>query len=123
MASVIVVDDDQYLREVLSFMLERLGHTVTTAGSPTEALAVFESHRFDAAILDWSMPGMTGGELCAQMRRDPAVADTPVMILTAHADQQTRDQALAAGADQFMTKPLSLADLSSGVEDLINARG
>ncbi|SEC28096.1 Response regulator receiver domain-containing protein [Nocardioides exalbidus] len=123
MASVIVVDDDQYLREVLSFMLERLGHTVTAAGSPTEALTVFESQRFDAAILDWSMPGMTGGELCEQIRRDPAVADTPIMILTAYADQQTRDHALAAGADQFMTKPLTLAELSSSVEALVNLRG
>jgi CheY-like chemotaxis protein len=123
MASVIVVDDDQYLREVLSFMLERLGHTVISAGSPTEALKEFESQRFDAAILDWSMPGMTGGELCQQMRRDPATADTPVMILTAYADQRTRDDAVAAGADQFLTKPLTLAELSSSVEALVNKRG
>ena len=122
MGRVLVVDDDQYLRDVLSFMLKRLGHEVSVEGSPTAALEVLATERFDVAILDWSMPGMTGGELCERLREDPVAGGMPVMILTAHADEQTRERALASGADRFATKPIKLADLAAAVDGLVGSR-
>ena len=122
MGTVLVVDDDQYLRDVLTFMLKRLGHEVSVTGSPSAALEVLATERFDLAILDWSMPGMTGGELCERLRENPAGGDLPVMILTGHADERTREQALASGAGHFATKPITLAELAAAVDGLVGSR-
>lgn len=122
MRRVLVVDDDQDMRDLITLMLRRAGYAAFSVASPFLALDVATSEQFDLAVLDWSMPGMDGGQLCARMREDPDIPDTPIMILTAHADQETRASAFAAGADEFMTKPFTLSELSTTVANLIGSR-
>lgn len=115
MATVLVVDDDDDIRDLIAIGVQRAGHEVTSLGHPDAALVVATEAAFDMAVLDWSMPGMNGGELCARLRELPHFGDRPVLILTAFADHETRDKARAAGATDFMTKPFSLRDLAEAV--------
>lgn len=74
---------------------------------------------FDAAIVDWSMPWMDGGELCVRLREIPGLREVPILVVTAHADQATRERAFAAGATRFITKPLSLKELVGVLDELL----
>lgn len=119
MPSVLVVDDDDDIRDIIELTLRRAGHDVTSIGDPLEALALASTTSFDLAVLDWSMPRMDGGELCAKLYELPHLRDVPVMVVTAHADQGTRDLATAAGAEGFLAKPFSLAGLTAAADELL----
>src|SRR5689334_8319278 len=111
MPNVLVVDDDQDMRDLIELVLRRSELDVVAVGSPLAALDVVASTHFDLAVLDWSMPQMDGGELCARLRELPELRDLPILILTAYADSATRDRAFAAGATDFLSKPFTLKDL------------
>ena len=119
MAEVLVVDDDDDIRELIALRVRRAGHRVTSVGSPDAALAVASSATFALALLDWSMPAMNGGQLCARMRELPHLAGMPILMVTAHADVETRAGAFAAGASAYLTKPFALRDLDAHVESLL----
>ena len=121
MADVLVVDDDDDIRELISMRVRRAGHRVTSAGDPLAALAYVTGARIDLALVDWSMPVMNGGELCAEMRQLPQLAGIPILVVTAHADLDTRERAFAAGATDYLTKPFALSDLDARVEALLAA--
>jgi CheY-like chemotaxis protein len=121
MSTVFVVDDDQDVRDLITFVLRRAGYDVECFGDPRAALARAESSGFDLAVLDWSMPHMDGGELCARLRQLPALATVPILILTAHADSATRERALDAGATGFMSKPFALTELTDIVATMLAA--
>lgn len=118
MAAVLVVDDDDDIRELIVSRLRRDDHDVTSSGDPQAALALAASASFDVAILDWSMPVMDGGELCARLRELPHLREIPILIVTAHADPATRRLAEAVGATDYMTKPFSLQQLAVTVRAL-----
>ena len=122
MSRVLVVDDDDDIRDLVSLRLEMDGHAVISFGDPVEALDRASTTRLDLAIVDWTMPDMDGGELCARLRELPHLAGTPILIVTAHADPRTRDHAFAAGADGYIAKPFSLLQLSEAVRDLLVPR-
>jgi two-component system, chemotaxis family, chemotaxis protein CheY len=122
MRKVLVVDDDEDMRDLIALMLKREGFEARTVASPFRALEVAVEEDYDVAILDWSMPGMDGGELCARLREHPDLRDKPVLVLTAHADPETRRQAFAAGADDFMTKPFTKGQLAEAVSALLDGR-
>ena len=119
MPNVLVVDDDQDMRDLIELVLRRSELDVVAVGSPLAALDVVTSTRFDLAVLDWSMPQMDGGELCARLREVPELAGLPILILTAYADSATRDRAFEAGATDFMSKPFTLKDLRGVVASLL----
>jgi CheY-like chemotaxis protein len=119
MSRVLVVDDEDDIRDLIAFVLRRQGYDVTSIASPLVALARATAEPFDLAVLDWSMPQMNGGELCARLRELPEMRDAPILIVTAHADPATRAQAERAGATQFVTKPFSLKHLGEVVADLL----
>jgi CheY-like chemotaxis protein len=119
MPNVLVVDDDQDMRDLIELVLRRSGLDVVAVGSPLAALDLVTTERFDLAVLDWSMPQMDGGELCARLREEPDLRDLPILILTAYADAATRDKAFAAGATDFMSKPFTLKDLRGVVATLL----
>ncbi len=99
MAAVLVVDDDEDIRDIITFRVRRDGHDVTSVGHPNAALDVAATETFDLAILDWSMPAMDGGELCERLHRLPHLDGIPVLIVTAHSDLATRQRAERAGGD------------------------
>lgn len=123
MPSVLVVDDDDDIREIIELTLRRAGHDVSSFGDPLEALALAMTTSFDLAVLDWSMPRMDGGELCAKLQELPHLRDVPVMVVTAHADQGTRDLATEAGATGFLAKPFSLVALTTAADELLAQAG
>lgn len=121
MSRVFVVDDDQDIRDLITFVLQRAGHEVVSVEDPLAALALAESTGFDLAVLDWSMPRMDGGELCARLRQLPPLAAVPILILTAHADPATRERAFEVGASGFMSKPFALDELTDVVAKMLAA--
>lgn len=119
MADVLVVDDEDDIRSFIALRVRRNGHTAHSHGDPREALTQATTDHVDLALLDWNMPFMNGGELCARLRALPHLADIPVVIITAFTDAETRAQAEAAGATGFLTKPFRMADLDAVVADAL----
>lgn len=108
MAEVLVVDDEDDIRELVAMCVQRAGHVARTFDSPRAALAYATKGHVDLALLDWSMPVMDGGELCARMRAVPHLAEIPILVVTAYTDEATRARAAEAGATGFIAKPFSL---------------
>lgn len=123
MAQVLVVDDDDDIREIVELRVSRAGHRVLGFGDPCAVLAAVADVPLDLALLDWSMPGMNGGELCARLRELPHLASLPVVVVTAHSDLETRERARAAGATGYLTKPFTMRDLDACVHDHLAAHG
>ena len=119
MAHILVIDDDFDLLNMLRLMLERGGHTVTTTADGADGLAKARELQPDLAIVDVMMPGVHGYQVCRALRDDPATASIVVLILTARAQPVDREAALAARADDYMSKPVSPAELIRKVDELL----
>jgi DNA-binding response OmpR family regulator len=105
-ATVLMVEDDAGLRQMLSWELEDLGYAVTAVKSCAEALDMLTVHRFDAALLDYCLPDGNGLDLLIALREK--VPSLPVIMSSALACAETRERALALGASCFLTKPASV---------------
>lgn len=117
---VLVVDDSSINLEVARKLLAREGAQVLTASSGPEALDRISRHReIDAVLLDVQMPGMDGVQVAQRLRRDAASATLPVIALTAGALREERDRALAAGMDDFWTKPLNPMQMIASLRDQV----
>ena len=119
MAHVFVIDDDDQLLRMVGLMLERGGHSATLMSNPLEALDLLQEEVPDLAILDVMMPGMDGFELCREIRRGELTKDLPVIMLTARGPLSTGNEALEAGADQYLTKPVTSQELLGTVDRLL----
>jgi two-component system cell cycle response regulator len=106
MARVLVVDDTFYNVKLLEARLQIAGYEVVTAANGEEALARIEQARPDLVLLDVMMPGMDGYEVCRRIRQNPATAQLPVVMVTALDKPSDRDAGMAAGADDYLTKPV-----------------
>ncbi len=109
--SILVVDDDLKLLALLRSLLEPWGLKVTTLADPTQFWDVLEATAPDLVLLDIEMPAISGTELCQVVRNAPRWSALPIVILTAHTDPDTVNQVFAAGADDFITKPIAGPDL------------
>lgn len=112
--SILVADDAPMFRELASLFLARSGR-VLTAGSGREALDLARRERPDVVVADLSMPEMNGDELCAQIKRDPALRGTPVIVVTGAGSSGEHERAVRAGADDVLEKPLSRVSLIRSV--------
>jgi len=111
MSSLLIVEDDELLRDALSAQLAQAGHTVTPAADGAVAQALLETHRFDGVLLDLGLPKVSGMEVLHWIRlRLPAL---PVLVLTARDGVDDRVQGLNAGADDYLTKPFNMAELQA----------
>ena len=115
-AAVLVVDDDQTLRETLEYNLRREGYRVRTAGDGTEAVRLAYAERPDLIILDVMLPGMSGFDVCRAVRRDLAV---PILMLSAREEEIDKVLGLELGADDYLTKPFGLRELLARVHALL----
>ena len=114
MPTVLIVDDEQHIRLLIEQTLEELeddGVELLTAADGEEALEVVANHRPSLVFLDLTMPKKDGFEVARAIKGDPAMADTTVIMLTARGQAYDREAGLAAGADQYLTKPFDPDDL------------
>ena len=118
MASVLVVDDEDDIRELVRINLELDGHTVATASSGSDALEQLQTSTPDVVVLDVMMPGMDGWEVLSKIKADrsPELSSVPVLMLTARTDDMDRIRGGIEGAIRYITKPFSLADLREEVK-------
>jgi CheY-like chemotaxis protein len=119
MAQILLVEDNDLNREMLTRRLQRKGFTVVHATNGAEALAVVYANPPDLVLMDMSLPVMSGWEATRLLKQDKLTAHIPVIALTAHALSSDRDQALAAGCEDFETKPIELLRLVAKMEELL----
>jgi DNA-binding response OmpR family regulator len=112
---VLIADDDEDILELVRLRLDRCGYETVLARDGAEALATAIRRRPDAALLDVTMPGMDGYAVTEELRRDPATAEIPVILLTALAQTTDVARGFALGADDYVTKPFSPQELEGRV--------
>jgi CheY-like chemotaxis protein len=120
MSKILVVDDSAANRLVLTGHLEAAGFKVVEATSGESALALLMRETIDLAVLDVLMPGMDGYETCRRMRADPAMAETPVLFLTALGDRDAAPMK-AAGGNGILGKPFQRGELLRRISELLPA--
>lgn len=108
---LLVVEDEANIVEALSYVLQRAGFLVETVSDGDTALQRLKRERFAAVVLDIMIPGMNGFEILRNVRADPALADLPVIVLTARGQAKDRKMAEEIGASAFITKPFSNAEV------------
>ncbi|WNM23876.1 response regulator [Demequina capsici] len=119
MASILIVDDDPDIALLLEHKLRAGGHQVTVAVDGVAGLEAIQASRPDLVVLDWMMPRMNGLDVCAQVRADPRIATTRILMLTAKAQAQDLERVYTSGADDYMQKPFSPRDLAARVDQLL----
>jgi DNA-binding response OmpR family regulator len=117
MAEVLVVDDDQTVREVVVSYLKAAGHSVAEAADGASALDALKEQPADLIVLDLMMPGVDGLEVCRRLRQEGN--DVPVIMLTALGTEQDRVVGLEIGADDYVTKPFSPRELVLRVDSIL----
>ena len=120
MARILIADDDLDIRELVEFKLLSLGHDVEVVADGQAALAACRARRPDLAVLDVMMPGVSGLDAIRTIRADPALADLPVILLTARAQESDVETGFDSGADDYITKPFSPRELAARVEALLS---
>ncbi|MBP6903321.1 MAG: response regulator [Burkholderiaceae bacterium] len=119
---VLIVDDQPDIRRLIRMTLEHEPFELAEAADGAEALAIAGSWQPHLILLDMMMPGgLDGVQVCQAVRADPAAAGARLVLLTARADEQTRAAALAAGADEYLTKPFSPLQLLDLIDRLLAA--
>lgn len=123
MATILLVEDNDMNRDMLSRRLRRRGYEVLLAEDGAEGLEKARSERPDLVLMDMSLPVMDGWTATEELKEDPETAGIPVIALTAHAMPGDREKALQAGCDDYDTKPIELPRLLEKMERLIGAAG
>tara|TARA_Y100001960_G_C14766169_1_gene877104 strand:+ start:1751 stop:2446 length:696 start_codon:yes stop_codon:yes gene_type:complete len=121
--TVLVVEDDPDIRELLRFTLERAGLKVVEAESGEDALTVLDGPQPSIAIIDWMLPGINGVELTRRLRKDPLTSAMPLIMLTARGEEADKLKSFDSGIDDYLTKPFSPKELVARVKALIRRSG
>jgi len=111
--SILIVDDEMSIRRALRATLDRLGFKTVEAARGEEALSLVRTNNFDAVLLDINMPGMTGIDTCKSIRR--LFPRVPILMLTVRDSEDDKVEALDAGADDYITKPFQLRELTARI--------
>jgi two-component system response regulator RegX3 len=118
-SNILLVDDDPGVLDVVSFMLKREGFNVDAERDGTAALEAAREKSYDIVILDVMLPGMSGTDVCRELRSE---SDVPILMLTARDAEIDRVLGLELGADDYVTKPFSTAELLSRVRAILRRR-
>ena len=116
---ILIVDDDRDSLKLIGLMLQRRGYEIVAAQTGAQALAKVESDRPDLIILDVMMPDLDGYEVCRSLRANPKTVSTPIIMFTAKTRVDDKVAGFQAGADDYLTKPIHPAELTSRVEALL----
>lgn len=115
---ILIVEDEPHIVESLTFLLSREGFAVSSLTDGEAAMVAMEGQKPDVLVLDVMLPGMSGFDLLRRVRDRPALNGLPVLMLTAKGQRRDREVAEAAGADRFITKPFSNAEVVAAVKEL-----
>ena len=116
---ILIVEDEPPLQKLLAYNLGAAGFDVVQAYDGEEALTLIDERPPDLVLLDWMLPQISGLEICRRLRRRPATAALPVIMLTARGDEPDRLRGLETGADDFIAKPFSPAELIARVRAVL----
>ena len=118
-AKILIVDDEEAIREMISVALELAGLQWIEADNATTAHTRVVDERPDLILLDWMLPGTSGIELARRLKRDEATSEIPIIMLTAKSEEDNKIQGLDAGADDYITKPFSTRELISRINAVL----
>ena len=119
MAKILIVDDDQLISNLLDQLLKMYGHQPTVVNDSTRAMEVANSIIPDLITLDLMMPGLTGFQLCDLLRADPKFTQTPIVIISAREDTESKARAFQAGVKDYITKPFNIDDLLNRIKAVL----
>ncbi len=117
--TILAVDDEAHILELISFNLKAAGYYVITATTGEEALKRCETERPSLVLLDIMLPGIAGLEVCRRLKGDRLTANIPIIMLTARGDEVDKILGLELGADDYITKPFSVRELAARVKTLL----
>ncbi|NMA77911.1 MAG: response regulator transcription factor [Actinomycetales bacterium] len=120
MTRILIVEDEESFSDPLSYSLRKEGYEVAVADTGTDGLRIFTAHGADLVLLDLMLPGMSGTEVCREIRRTSSV---PVIMLTAKDDEFDKVLGLELGADDYVTKPYSSRELLARIKAVLRRRG
>ncbi|MCQ8128796.1 phosphate regulon transcriptional regulator PhoB [Methylomonas rivi] len=121
--NILVVEDEDAIREMLVMVLEQADLNVTAAASAEEALQSLAENRVDLLVLDWMLPGISGVELARRLKREPGFKDMPIILLTARGEEEDKIRGLEIGADDYVTKPFSPKELIARIKAVMRRSG
>jgi CheY-like chemotaxis protein len=119
MTTILIVEDNEMNRDMLSRRLERKGYEILLAVDGEQGIAVAQASAPDLILMDMSLPVVDGWEATRRMKSNELLANIPIIALTAHAMANDRDKALEAGCDDYDTKPIDLPRLLAKIEALL----
>jgi two-component system phosphate regulon response regulator PhoB len=122
MSRVLVVEDEAAVAELIALNLRHAGYEVSLAGDGDQALAAVAAVLPDLVILDWMLPGLSGHALARRWRADERTRNLPIIMLTARADEVDKVAGLDAGADDYLTKPFSPAELMARIRAVLRRK-
>ncbi len=118
-AKILIIEDEDPLVTLITYNLEASGYQVVAVRSGDDAMMVVNEELPDLVVLDWMLPGLSGIEICRQIRAGMQTRALPVIMLTARGEETDRVRGLATGADDYMVKPFSVAELMARVKALL----
>ena len=121
-ASVLVVEDEPAIQELLAVNLARNGHEVRRAASAAEAYRTLAETLPDVILLDWMLPDTPGPAIARRLRSDPRTREVPIIMLTARAGEDDKVAGLESGADDYITKPFSPRELEARIQAVLRRR-
>ncbi|MER7280842.1 response regulator transcription factor [Dactylosporangium sp. CA-052675] len=119
MTAILVADDDMDIRDLVAFKLEQAGYEVVAVDNGLAALTAATENPPDLVVLDVMMPGMSGIDVCRQLRQEQGTKALPIILLTARAQEGDVEVGFGAGADDYIVKPFSPRELVSRVEAVL----
>ncbi|MEP6895616.1 MAG: response regulator [Chloroflexota bacterium] len=119
MPKILIVDDDITITELMKALVKTEGHEPTTVNDSLQAMEIARSVNPDLITLDLMMPGLTGFELCKLLHDDPSFANTPIVIVSAKDDSESKEQAKEAGATDYLTKPFGLEEFINKIKPFV----
>jgi DNA-binding response OmpR family regulator len=119
MVTVLLAEDDTDIRDLVTFKLRQQGYEVRAFEDGLSALASARDDTPDLAVLDITMPGMSGLDVCRELRADPATSDVPIILLTARAQESDIETGFSVGADDYVVKPFSPRELVSRMQAVL----